>query len=149
MQLDLLPYTNDLARRQHQGRDQLWCPVRKQWLALQPEELVRQALIAYLRLHHYPLALMQVERKVGSSKDRLDLLVLTRQASPFMLVEVKAPGYNLQPAVQQLAHYNRSYHAPYALAVNGQAALALRLHYEDQRVETLAHIPAFPVDNSA
>lgn len=144
MQLDLLDYARTLRQRD----SEVWCQVRRRWLALQPEELVRQALISYLVERGYSPALMQLERKVGQTNDRLDLLVLDRAQAPFLLVEVKAPGYDLQPAMHQLAHYNRHWNAPYALAVNGEAAICLHLDFEAEAVQLLDAVPGYPVDNA-
>lgn len=148
MQLDLLPHARVLATRTSAGGPQLWCPVRKLWLAHQPEELVRLALIAYLGERAYPLTLMQVERRVGRGRDRLDLLVYDREAAPFLLVEAKAPGYDLRPAVRQLARYNRALRAPYALAVNGEEAVACAFDFEAETLKPLDRVPAYPVDKS-
>ena len=144
--LDLLPYARALRTRTASGQQQLWCAVRRRWLVEQPEELVRQALIALLVEGGLPLALMQVERKVGNSADRLDLLVYDRAGAPLVLAEAKAPGYPLQPAMHQLAHYNRALRAPYALAVNGERAICCRLDYATEELEALAVLPDFTVD---
>ena len=121
----------------------LWCPVRKVWLVAQPEEFVRQALIAYLLERGASLQLMQVERKVGHTNDRLDLLLLSPDGRARVLAEAKAPGYPLQPAIDQLARYNRHWQAPYTLAVNGSQALCCHIDYDNQRVRQLDALPTF------
>lgn len=126
----------------------LWCSVRRTWLAAQPEEYVRQGLIIYLVKLGYPINLMQVERKVGSTNDRLDLLVLGREHTPFVLVEVKAPGYDLQPAVEQLARYNRHWKAPFTLAVNGEQALCYHVDWENETILQQTAIPPYLVDKN-
>ena len=91
---------------------------------------------------------MQVERKVGSTNDRLDLLILSRAAEPFMLIEVKAPGYDLQPAVQQLARYNRYWKAPFTLAVNGEQALCYKVDWTKEVITLKTTIPTYLVDKT-
>ncbi len=91
---------------------------------------------------------MQVERKVGNTNDRLDLLILSRTAEPFMLIEVKAPGYDLQPAVEQVARYNRHWNAPFTLALNGEQALCYRIDWNSELIEQLSEIPRFSVDKN-
>jgi len=118
--------------------------VRRAWLAAQPEEYVRQGLIEWFLERGCPAAWMQVERKVGSSRDRLDLLVLDRRGQPYVLAEAKAPGFNLNPAIQQLARYNRVWRAPFALAVNGEDALCCALDYSTQQIDLLAELPPYP-----
>lgn len=126
----------------------LWCAVRRTWLAAQPEEYVRQGLIIYLVELGYSINLMQIERKVGRTNDRLDLLVLDKEHLPYVLVEVKAPGYNLQPAVEQLARYNRHWKAPFTLAVNGEQALCYQVDWLNETIVQLAAIPSFLVDKN-
>ena len=150
MQLNLLAYAQRLSfRNSPSGAKEVWCPIRKSWLKVQPEELVRQALIHYLETQGYPTNLMQAERKVGFTRDRLDLLVLDRRAQPFMLVEVKAPGYPLQPAIDQLARYNQHWKAPHVLAVNGEEAILCSLDFEAEQIRQQSELPAYPVDKSA
>jgi len=146
--LALLPYAQQCKTKTLDGQQFLWCSVRKAWLAAQPEEYVRQGLILYLMELGYPLNLMQVERKVGSSNDRLDLLVLDRTHAPFLLIEVKAPGYDLQPAVEQLARYNRHWKAPFTLAINGEDALCYQIDWTSEVIIQVTAIPRFPVDKN-
>jgi hypothetical protein len=149
MHLDLLPYAKTCRVRTTETAKEIWCPVRRRWVIAQPEEFVRQGLIQYLQDLGYPLPLMQVERKVGSTADRLDLLILDREGRPFVLAEAKAPGYKLQPAIDQLARYNRHWHAPFALAVNGEQALCYRVNWKTEQISALGGLPAYPVDKKS
>lgn len=144
MRLDLLPFAEGLRRRREAGADQVWCAVRRRWLEAQPEELVRQALIAYLLERGYTTQLMQVERLVGRGRDRLDLLVLDRGGRAYLLVEVKAPGYPLQPATDQLARYNLHWRAPYTLALNGVEAICCAVDYSAAELRVLPALPEPP-----
>ncbi len=145
LKLDLYPYAQRLRRRDGpRGKAELWCLVRRRWVISQPEELVRQALVAHLTEAGYATGLMQVERKVGPGGRRLDLLLLTPGGAPYVLAEAKAPGYSLQPAIAQLADYNRHWRARYALAVNGQDALCYALDYASESVGALAGLPPPP-----
>lgn len=142
MKLDLLEYAQQLETK-HDDEDKTWlkCLVRKKWYRIQPEELVRQALIVYLKKVGFSTNLMQVERKVGQTKDRLDLLILDKETNPYLLVEIKAPGFDLKPAVQQLARYNRYWKAPFTLAVNGQEAICCKLDFNAKTLEVIEKIP--------
>ncbi len=148
MTLELLSYAQQCKTKLDGEQQMLWCAVRKVWLVAQPEEYVRQGLIKYLVELGYPINLMQVERKVGNTNDRLDLLILSRTAEPFMLIEVKAPGYDLQPAVEQVARYNRHWNAPFTLALNGEQALCYRIDWNSELIEQLSEIPRFSVDKN-
>lgn len=118
--------------------------MRAQWLAASPEEFVRQGLIAELVARGYPASWMHVERAVGPGRARLDLLVLDRRGHAFLLAETKAPGFDLQPAIRQLADYNRHWSAPYVLAVNGDTAVCCRLDFAAETLTPLANLPAYP-----
>jgi hypothetical protein len=146
--LELLSYAQQCKTKVDGDQRLLWCAVRKAWLVAQPEEYVRQGLIFYLIDLGYPLNLMQVERKVGSTNDRLDLLILSRTSEPYMLIEVKAPGLDLQPAVQQLARYNRHWKAPFTLAVNGEQALCYHVDWAKEVIVQQAAIPTYLVDKT-
>lgn len=144
MLLDLLPHARAAATRPAAGGREIWCLVRKAWLVATPEEFVRQGLIAFLQQRGYPPTLMQVERSVGRSRDRLDLLALDREGAPFLLAETKAPGFALEPAVRQLARYNRHWRASYALATNGREALCYRLDFSRELLRPATSVPPYP-----
>ena len=118
--------------------------MRRAWLSATPEEFVRQGLIGLLAENGYPVSLMQVERTVGRSRDRLDLLVLDRAGRPFVLAEAKAPGLDLRPAVRQLARYNRQWRAPYLLAANGVEAHVYAIDFAAEQSTPLEALPAYP-----
>src|SRR5215510_6590239 len=84
-------------------------PVRRKWVALTPEEWVRQHFLQYLVNDlHCPSSLVKVEcllRLNGLTK-RADLVVHDRAGAPLALVECKAPGVRLTQAVfDQAARY--------------------------------------------
>ena len=112
----------------------------------QPEELVRQAAIVYLGALGYPTALMQLERGVKGSRNRLDLLALDRAGAPFLLLEAKRPDVPHVAGVAQLADYSRSVGAPYAVAVNGQRAIGVQFDPVVKQVHYLGRLPPYPSD---
>ena len=108
--LPLLEY--DLqTRAPANGMTQVFDPVRRIWVALRPEEHVRQLLLAYLiRELQYPPALMAVERGLsfGHTILRFDIAVYHRDThEPWMLVECKAPDCPISDTtLQQLLQYH-------------------------------------------
>jgi len=143
VKLELLTYAQQCKTKVVDGQIHIWCAVRKAWLAAQPEEYVRQGFIQYLIREDFPINLMQVERKVGPTNDRLDLMVLDRSHQPFLLVEIKAPGYDLQPAIEQIARYNRHIRAPFTLAINGEQALCYHVDWSNQQVTQVDRVPKY------
>lgn len=108
--------------RTNAGRDEVWSPLRKKWVALTPEESVRQTLVQHLLAAGVPQALMAEERAitVDGRPRRFDLLVFDRTGAPTLLAECKAPTEPLTDAVlHQLANYNRALAAPWLVVTNG------------------------------
>ena len=97
--------------------------VRKKYVALTPEEWVRQHLIHYLIGEKgYPAALISVETplKYACMDKRSDVLVFDRNAHPLMLAECKAPEVSItQKIFEQIAIYNHTIQAPCLMATNG------------------------------
>ena len=145
--LDLLPLARDLRRRIPQdGGDELWCLVRRRWVVTQPEELVRQAAISHLTTLGYPTALMQLERSVKGTRNRLDLLVHDRSGAPYLLLEAKRPEVSHLRGVLQLADYSRGVGAPYAVATNGSRAIGVYFDEASRMLRYLDALPAYPSD---
>ena len=97
--------------------------VRRKYVALTPEEWVRQHLIHYLIAEKgYPATLISVETplKYARMDKRSDVMVSDRNGNPLMLAECKAPEVAVtQKALQQIAVYNAVIHAPCLLVTNG------------------------------
>src|SRR5690606_10346837 len=67
------------------GKDFVFCVVRKKWLVLTPEEWVRQNFIlALTQLYHYPLSLVAVEKRIQIHEltKRFDIVVYDRNIQP-------------------------------------------------------------------
>jgi hypothetical protein len=105
--------------------DEIFDPFRKKWVALTPEEWVRQSLLVYLvNDAKYPASLIAVERgvKVGELSRRFDVMVHGRDGKPWMLIECKAPGEPIDDAaVSQLLAYQSILGAKYLLLANGNS----------------------------
>jgi hypothetical protein len=97
-------------------------PVRRKWVALTPEEHVRQYIIQHLAGMQYPMALMAVEKgiTVGRLSKRFDIVVYGRDHKPWMLVECKAPGVPVsEHTLRQLLGYHSTVQCGYWLLTNG------------------------------
>ena len=85
-------------------------PIRKKWVALAPEEWVRQNFIQYLlEEKKYPASLIAVETglKYNRLKKRSDITVYDRKGNVWMIIECKAPEVQLSQATfNQAAIYN-------------------------------------------
>lgn len=102
---------------------QIFDPVRKKFVALTPEEWVRQHLIRYLETEkRVPLHMIACERgiEVNTMPRRFDLLVYDTSGKPVLIAECKAPGVRLTGDVfHQIARYNLALKVNYLLITNG------------------------------
>ncbi|MDX1531269.1 MAG: type I restriction enzyme HsdR N-terminal domain-containing protein [Rhodothermales bacterium] len=103
--------------------------VRRKYVALTPEEWVRQHLVRYLRDGlGYPAGLLAVEKKIGArgGPRRADLVAYGRAAGgeprPVLIAECKAPAVRIAQAVfDQVSRYNTVAQAPHLVVTNGLA----------------------------
>lgn len=109
--------------RKDQGRQQLFDPLRKQWVVLTPEEWVRQNFIQYLvQTLQYPETLIAVEKqiKLGELTKRFDILIYDKDHQPWMMVECKAQSEPLTEKVfEQILRYHVSIPVACLVITNG------------------------------
>ncbi len=109
-------------RRQGQ-KNYIFDRIRKKYVALTPEEWVRQHVVFWLLDdHRVPEGWIALERGilVNGLKRRTDILVLNRDALPVLLVECKAPQIPINQAVaEQALRYNMEAGVRYLWLTNG------------------------------
>jgi len=130
-----------------QNRQEIYDPIRHKFVALTPEEWVRQHLIGYLiQYKGYPVSMIGVEKQLMLNKQsrRFDLVVYSRKALPFLLVECKAPGVEIsEKTFDQAARYNLLLKAEYFLITNGIDHYPCRLDYINKQYIFIEDIPHF------
>jgi hypothetical protein len=97
--------------------------IRKKYVALTPEEWVRQHVVFWL-LDDFkvPEGWIALERALllNGLKRRTDVLVMNRQAEPIILVECKAPHIPIsQKVVEQALKYNMEAGVQFLWLTNG------------------------------
>ncbi len=101
--------------------------VRKKYVALTPEEEVRQLIIDTLnKTFQYPLTRFSVESQinVGKTVKRYDIIVREKSGNPFMLIECKAKDVEInEKTFIQASNYNIKLNAPYILLTNSITTL--------------------------
>ncbi len=147
--LELMQYKDLLQVKKIEGKAYLFDPLRKKWLVLQPEELVRQLFVQYL-LHakDYNHTRIKVEKslKVNQLNRRCDLLIYDSDVRPFLMVECKAPQVGItQETFRQIAWYNLPLQVPFLAVTNGRQTYCCAMNYEEKSFHYLEEIPAFPV----
>lgn len=112
----------EIPVRQDAGKWQLRCAVRKKWVALEPEEWVRQHVVLALVDSGWPLGRMVLEYPVrfGQVTGRIDIACIDRDGQVALAAEVKAPQVRLDEKVaEQVARYDLAVSAPKVMITNG------------------------------
>jgi hypothetical protein len=139
-----LPGYSFSVREQGQSK-QIFDSIRKRFVALTPEEWVRQNFMRFMiDVHQYPAVLMAVERlvKVNELKQRADIVVYTREGKPWLIVECKAPSVKIDnDTFLQVARYNLTLQVPYFVLTNGIEHYCC--HFSGQEFTFLDSLPAF------
>lgn len=137
----------EFKMRTTNGKREVFDPVRKKFVALTPEEFVRQHLIQYLQEKlGYKLSLLSVEKglTLNGLQKRYDIVAYNTDGVPQMVVECKAPEVKIsQAALDQAARYNLKLKVPYLLICNGPHFCCCKVHLESQEVEYLLAIPSY------
>jgi len=120
-------------------------PIRRRWVALTPEEWVRQHFVNYL-VHDRgcPASLIAVERALVLNEltKRADIVVHARDGRPVAVVECKAPGVRVDQGVfEQAARYNLVFQVQYLIVTNGIQHYCSRVDRTSGKVEFLVEIP--------
>jgi len=119
---------------------------RRRWVALTPEEWVRQNFVNFLTVYKgYPQASTanEVALRLNGLSRRCDTVVYDRALKPLLIVEYKAPSIDItQKVFDQIARYNIVMGAPYLIVSNGLTHYCCR--FEDNTYTFLRDIPAYP-----
>ena len=145
MQLNLPPF--DMKLSGIRERMKVFDILRRRYVALTPEEWVRQHFVNYLINHlGYPAPLLanEVQLTVGEKHLRADTVLFSRDMRPRMIVEYKAPSVAITPDVfNQIAVYNTLLHVDYLVVSNGIEHYCRRIDYTTGQALPLDHIPTY------
>ena len=128
------------------GKKAIFDVVRKKYVALTPEEIVRQYILHYL-IHEkdYPKSLLAVEMSLdlNRTKKRCDIAVF-KNSNPILIVECKAPTVKLnQKVFDQIARYNLVLRVPFLLVSNGALAWCCKLDLEKGSYDFINAVPKY------
>ena len=129
------------------GHQTIFDVLRRKYVALTPEEWVRQHFVHYLIEHKgYPQALManEIQLAIGNKKLRCDSVLYDRSLKPRMIIEYKAPTVNItQKVFDQITIYNMLLHVDYLVVSNGIKHYCCRMDYDNQKYLFLDDIPDY------
>ena len=121
--------------------------LRRKYVALTPEEWVRQHFVHYLvACKGYPPALLANEcaLQCGSKRLRADTVVYDRTLAPRAIVEYKAPTVKLtQEVFNQITAYNILLHVDYLMVSNGLSHYCCKMDYDHGTYRFLTDIPPY------
>ena len=138
-------YPLKLVKRQN--RLEVFDRIRKKYVALTPEEWVRQHLIWYLIEElKYPEGLIKLEYSFTVNKQsvRSDVVVFSRDGIPMFLAECKAPSVKIgNDTLQQAGRYNIVTRTKNLLVTNGIKHIFCHVNFENGEFSFLKEIPAY------
>lgn len=145
IKLNIPPFQMKLSGTQE--RPKILDILRRKFVALTPEEWVRQHFIHFLIEHKgYPSALManEVALSCGNKQLRADTVLYDRDLNARMIIEYKAPTINITKRVfEQVTAYNFLLHVDYLIVSNGLTHYCCKMNYENNSYMLLTSIPDY------
>ena len=142
-----LPQYNINVTTAIDGTHQIFDRLRGKFVALTPEEWVRQHFVAFLIDHKgFPVGLManEVSLSLNGTSRRSDTVVYNSSAQPLVIVEYKAPTVKIsQKTFDQIIRYNMVFHAPYLIVSNGINHYCCHIDFDKKSYECLPDIPSY------
>jgi hypothetical protein len=145
MEINLPPFEIKMSERS--GKRIIFDFLRRRYVALTPEEWVRQHFVHYLVEHKgYPKGLLanELSLQVGEKRLRCDTVLYDTALHPRMIIEYKAPDVSItQRVFNQITAYNFLLHVDYLVVSNGIQHYCLRMDYARHSYEFLDAIPSY------
>jgi hypothetical protein len=139
----------DVKVRGTQEKPEIFDFLRRRYVALTPEEWVRQNFTHWLVEHKgYPKGMLgnEIELKIAEKRLRCDSILYNHEAKPRMILEYKAPTIKIKQQVfNQISVYNLLLHVDYLVVSNGLQHYCCKMDYANQRYEFLRDIPDYSV----
>ena len=121
--------------------------LRRKYVALTPEEWVRQLFVHYLiRQKGYPAECIgnEVSITLNGTKKRCDSVVYGQSAEPLMIVEYKSPQIEItQEAFEQISRYNIRLKVKWLVVSNGLHHYCCQIDYESGTYRFVEDIPTY------
>lgn len=129
------------------GKSMIFDNLRRIYVALTPEEWVRQHFTHYLiEQHGYPATLMANEASIilNNTNRRCDTVVYDRTLCPRMIIEYKAPTVKIDSKVfAQISRYNLVLRVDYLVVSNGLQHYCCKMDYNNNSYEFIQEIPPY------
>lgn len=146
MQALNLPET-ELKITTEDGKPRVFDVLRRRFVALTPEEWVRQQFIHYLiQYKGFPAECIgnEVSIQLNGTRKRCDSVVFGRSAEPLMIVEYKAPSIEItQKVFEQISRYNIRLRVKWLIVSNGLQHYCCQIDYESGTYQFVEDIPTY------
>lgn len=137
----------DLKIVTEDGKQQVFDVLRRKYVALTPEEWVRQQFVHYLIRHKgYPAECIgnEVSLTLNGTRKRCDTVIYGTEAQPIVIVEYKAPSVAItQRVFEQISRYNIRLRVQWLIVSNGLQHYCCRIDYEHGTYEFVEDIPEY------
>ncbi len=135
----------DFRFKSNENKPLIFDEIRKKFVALTPEEWVRQHVVRFLRTElNYPASHINVEKqlKLHNTLKRYDVVVFNRDGSILLIVECKGPTIPItQNTFDQIARYNLVLDATYLMVTNGLEHYYCQMDRELEQYTFLKSLP--------
>ena len=143
--MDLNLPQNAFRIRENAGKKMIFDGFRRKWVALTPEEWVRQNFARYLtEIKCFPISLVAIEKslRINQQDFRADIVLFSKTGNPLAVVECKAPEVKItQQVFDQIARYNLQLRVSYLIVTNGMTHYCCQF---DQQQLTYTFLPEIP-----
>lgn len=137
----------DARITQRNGKNVIFDVIRRRYVALTPEEWVRQHFTHFLlKEKGYPQGLLanEVQINLNGTRKRCDTVLYNRDLTARMIVEYKAPTVEITQAVfDQITRYNMVLKVDYLIVSNGLNHYCCWMDYANQTYVFLPGIPHY------
>jgi len=141
-----LPKT-ELKITTNDGKQQVFDILRRKYVALTPEEWVRQHFVHFLiQQKGYPAECIgnEVSISLNGTKKRCDTVVYGCNAQPTMIVEYKSPKVEItQQVFDQISRYNIRLRVKWLIVSNGISHYCCQVDYESGTCCFVEDIPTY------
>ena len=145
LRLNLPSYETKIT--ESNGKRQIFDTLRRCYVALTPEEWVRQHFVNFILGHKgYPATLTgnEVAITLNGMKRRCDTVVYDKALKPRMIIEYKAPTVKITKEVfAQISRYNLILKVDYLIVSNGLQHYCCKMDYANNTFTFLQEIPEY------
>lgn len=137
----------DFRVKNEAGKHAIFDKCRKKFVALTPEEWVRQNMVEFLTNEkQFPISLIanEIAVEINSMKKRCDTVIFNSELRLIAIVEYKAPQIAInQKVFDQIATYNLKLNVPLLIVSNGLTHVCCQIDYTNRRYNFFKEIPTY------